>query len=494
MIKISIFVLLTSSMTSILGGLGFVSHSAADLFMDAFANKHWRMKSFPCTSVNWDGLQLEEDGQLNAALKAKFDEFAITPGEAAEVFRCILSMTPIPQVAVSTVDLPTRLNRWVEHKSIEDTRSSPKGGLTIQHARPNVPTAYEAPRTEAEMAIAEIWQELLGIKQVGIFDNYFELGGDSLSATQAVYRMKEKFNREIPLNEFVFQTLAQIAAALDGNNVIQAAPSPGKLKQPEYFFFGLPDRSLYGVYHPAAGNVKHHCGVLLSYPFGHEYIRSHRTYRHLAIKLSDAGFDVLRFDFYGCGDSSGDFEQARLGHWLEDITLALEQLKLRGNLNRLFMGGLRLGGTLASIAALERRDIDGLILWEPVISGEKYLEELLRAEDLYVRSMHRAFIKSYSKRASQVEVLGYPITSDMVADLKSVDLMKTLVVKSMNIFVLTNENSRNAQNYFKLLNKNHGQAVMEIIEEPKLWLEEPYKSVIPAKSIDSIVSWVLSRV
>ena len=53
-----------------------------------------------------------------------------------------------------------------------------------------------------EKAVAEIWQELLGIKQVGIFDNYFELGGNSLSASQVVYRMKERFKVEIPLNRF----------------------------------------------------------------------------------------------------------------------------------------------------------------------------------------------------------------------------------------------------------------------------------------------------
>lgn len=42
----------------------------------------------------------------------------------------------------------------------------------------------------------------MGIKKVGVFDNYFELGGNSLSASQAVYRMKETFKVEIPLSKF----------------------------------------------------------------------------------------------------------------------------------------------------------------------------------------------------------------------------------------------------------------------------------------------------
>ena len=115
------FCLLTSSMSSIMGGLGFTSHSAADHFMDTYANKRRRLNFVPWTSVNWDGLQLEEDSQLNAKLKIKFDEFAIAPDEAATVFKRILSNLSIPQIAVSTVDLPIRINRWVEQKIIGDT-------------------------------------------------------------------------------------------------------------------------------------------------------------------------------------------------------------------------------------------------------------------------------------------------------------------------------------------------------------------------------------
>ena len=52
--------------------------------------------------------------------------------------------------------------------------------------------------------------------------------------------------------------------------------------------------------------------MVLCYPGGQEYIRSRRAFRQLAIRLSSAGFPVLRFDYHGCGDSSGDDDEGKI--------------------------------------------------------------------------------------------------------------------------------------------------------------------------------------
>ncbi|WP_418054994.1 non-ribosomal peptide synthetase [Pseudomonas syringae] len=59
--------------------------------------------------------------------------------------------------------------------------------------------AYEAPQGEIEQTIADVWQELLGIEQVGRHDNFFELGGHSLLAVQVILRARETFGVEVPL-------------------------------------------------------------------------------------------------------------------------------------------------------------------------------------------------------------------------------------------------------------------------------------------------------
>jgi acyl transferase domain-containing protein len=61
---------------------------------------------------------------------------------------------------------------------------------------------YVAPRNEVEKIIAEIWKQMLGINQVGIFDNFIELGGDSLLATRVIVRIREMLRVELSVEQF----------------------------------------------------------------------------------------------------------------------------------------------------------------------------------------------------------------------------------------------------------------------------------------------------
>ncbi|AOX00477.1 hypothetical protein BJP34_14345 [Moorena producens PAL-8-15-08-1] len=72
------------------------------------------------------------------------------------------------------------------------------------------------PRNETERQIAQIWQELLGVSQVGIYDNFFELGGNSLLATQMISRLRQAFEMELTLQRlFESPTIAGIAKHIE---------------------------------------------------------------------------------------------------------------------------------------------------------------------------------------------------------------------------------------------------------------------------------------
>ena len=84
-----------------------------------------------------------------------------------------------------------------EHGALEERQTS--------YYRPEVSTAYVAPRTHLEQRIGRIWQTLLGVDTIGIHDNFFELNGDSLLATQVVSHLRKEFSLEIPLST-LFET------------------------------------------------------------------------------------------------------------------------------------------------------------------------------------------------------------------------------------------------------------------------------------------------
>jgi len=82
--------------------------------------------------------------------------------------------------------------------------------------RPALAEAFIAPQTTTEKSLASIWTKLLGINRVGSNDNYFELGGDSLLATQLVSQVRRVFEVELPLVDlFQHPILAELAASIE---------------------------------------------------------------------------------------------------------------------------------------------------------------------------------------------------------------------------------------------------------------------------------------
>ena len=143
------------------------------------------------------------------------------------------------------------------------------------------------------------------------------------------------------------------------------------------FFFGPPDRRLFGLFQAAQGTAPAMTAVLLCNPFGQEAVRSHRMYRVLADRLIRSGVDVLRFDYFGTGDSAGDDTEGEISGWTRDVIAAHVELTHRSRASRLAWIGARLGATLAVRASvLTSRTPEKLILWEPIIDGAAYLRQL----------------------------------------------------------------------------------------------------------------------
>lgn len=136
--------------------------------------------------------------------------------------------------------------------------------------------------------------------------------------------------------------------------------------------FGSRDRQLFGVYQPA-GERRSRRGVVLCPPFGQEHLRAHRPIRLLAEQLARRGHDVLRFDYYGTGDSSGDGLEADLDGFVADTLAAVDELGAMAGVRRFCVAGLRLGALVAARAAAESRGVDEVVLWDPVIDGAREL-------------------------------------------------------------------------------------------------------------------------
>lgn len=178
------------------------------------------------------------------------------------------------------------------------------------------------------------------------------------------------------------------------------------------FFFGSSERPLFGVHHPPKGKQTRSEGVVLCYPMGQEYMRSHRAFRQLANLLVRRGHHVFRFDYFGTGDSAGASEDGSLAQWICDVGSAIAEFKDNASLERVSLVGLRLGAALATLAAADRDDIEKIVLWDPVVRGSSYLAELLAAARLP------------GAGEGTVGVLGFPLTASLRGELAQLDLAR----------------------------------------------------------------------
>lgn len=151
-------------------------------------------------------------------------------------------------------------------------------------------------------------------------------------------------------------------------------------------------------------------------PFAEELNKCRRMAALQSRRFARAGYAVLQLDLYGCGDSDGDFGDARWPIWLRDIGHACRWLRAHGYA-RPGLWGARLGALLALDAARAAAPApSALILWQPVLNGQRYLRQLQRVE----RAARMLAPEAASPEAAEspmaepVEIAGYALAPQLI--------------------------------------------------------------------------------
>ena len=198
-----------SSMSALLGGIGFCAYAAANAFLDRFAE---RMPGWQ--SVNWDTWPSTADTMDKADLGATLAENSLTAEEGLRRFEQVVC-DGRSRLVVAAGDLGPRLRQWVPGMDPYDEPVPTRSTTSARFARPTLAEAFLAPSTGIERRLAELWQETLGIADVGINDNFFDLGGNSLVGLQLVNTIKKEFRRPVPaVALFEAPTIATMARYL----------------------------------------------------------------------------------------------------------------------------------------------------------------------------------------------------------------------------------------------------------------------------------------
>lgn len=170
--------------------------------------------------------------------------------------------------------------------------------------------------------------------------------------------------------------------------------------------FGFGNHKLYGVYHTPSTINPNQKSILICSSVGPESIHPYRLLRLLGEQLAQKGHHVFRFDWYGCGDSWGESSEIRIDHWINDVRSAAEELtNLSGN--QIFsIVGLRLGATIAWCSFTDSQEVSSFFLWDPVIYGADWINEMNYLHSEYLSSFPQA-----KHHSTDEEILGFPLPS-----------------------------------------------------------------------------------
>ena len=214
------FVLGLSSLSVLLGGLGFSSYSAANAYMEArFAELARQQPDTTWATLRLDAWEAGRDG-TGSAFRTKADN-TITTADAAALFERAFRLLQLGTISVSVTSLHARIAES-EHQEVAETRLEE----TTRHPRPPMAAPYRAADDDLEAAIIEILEELLHTDGIGADDDFFELGGHSLLAMTLASRLAATLALDINLRTvFDAPTASRLATALEAMDE-QLEPAP----------------------------------------------------------------------------------------------------------------------------------------------------------------------------------------------------------------------------------------------------------------------------
>jgi len=259
-------------------------------------------------------------------------------------------------------------------------------------------------------------------------------------------------------------------------------------------YFGR-SRELFGCLHAPALPQRTGRAVLICPPIAAEYVRCHRPLRLLAAMLAGAGLPVLRFDYFGTGDSLGDLEDASLERWLDDISQAVRYLRGRTRAMQVALVGVRVGASLAARFHFEREPLRQLVLWDPVVEGQRFVDELREQSAGHMHWMEETrgerpdSVPSYGP----LDLLGFRFSAPLLDELSSLSLKSAQGDARGRVMILDDEADAATSELAALLQRRGADARYEQIEGPKVWMSEPHQGIVPHQSLKRVTDWLLEN-
>ncbi|KKO20131.1 MAG: alpha/beta hydrolase [Candidatus Brocadia sp.] len=268
------------------------------------------------------------------------------------------------------------------------------------------------------------------------------------------------------------------------------------------FFFQHEGKRLFGILHRPLNisDGQRKIGIVMCQPYLVEPLITQRLEIDIARSLAQNGFSVFRFHYRGCGDSEGDFKDTTLSSQISDTAMAIKVFTEQEDLDSIGLLGIRLGGTVALMAAEVEKRIEFVVLCEPIIEPKSCFLDLFRTAKFSAVVRQEKIISTeqmiqHLMTHGMVTVLGYPLYKEIFVETASFNLMqsakyfsgKTLLIQVSGLSIKVTKAFRDLGNQIQ---KNGGSCDITLIHERRLaWnfiLHPPFRS---EKIVQTILQW-----
>lgn len=255
---------------------------------------------------------------------------------------------------------------------------------------------------------------------------------------------------------------------------------------PQAFYFGAADAPLFGWLHAAPHAAVARAGLVICNPFGYEEVCVHRSVLEIAKAAAHSGVPTLRFDYAGCGDSSGDeHDPGTLERWLQSVQQAVDTLKQASGVPVVYLLGIRLGATLAALAATRRTDIAGMIAIAPVVQGRLYVREL---KVLGNSSFPGAQLGSMGD--GFIEAAGFVLSDETSQAIAAVDLRALAQKPADQLLVVERDDMPAAPAWAQAMERLGVQVQCASWPGYQAMMDDPIRAEVPAAMVRGVVDTV----
>jgi pimeloyl-ACP methyl ester carboxylesterase len=223
---------------------------------------------------------------------------------------------------------------------------------------------------------------------------------------------------------------------------------------------------------------------------GHEHTRSFRNLQQLAVRLSQIGFEVIRFDYAGTGNSQGKPADMSLPQWQQDVSNVIQYAKERQHAldphsnSKVSVLGIRLGGTFLAQTQLD--GIEHAILWDPVLDGSVYLNQL--------RSLHRYELRSLTRflrlrQAHHEQLMGYRYSIAIQNEIESIRIPDSGTGRAQSNWIITSKDQLLPSSALQNMSHwNHCECLDEIYWYESRYVQSAFSSPHANRQIEAILT------